>query len=498
MLGEVKGHKTPPKGGARPHPRKAGSQAGSHTATAKPQRAQCKCCSRERHSADRCPARNATCHKCNRKGHYSAQCLSKTVAAVTQEINLDAAFLGTVVSEQKSSWTIELLLGSKRTPFKLDTGAEVTAISEETYKTLPKVALQAPLKALYGPTCHSLQVLGQFTGTLKHQQLSSSQPIFVVRGLKTNLLGLPAITSLQLLHRVDATLAENSDIQKQFANVFKGLGNLGDEYKIKLKGDATPYALFTPRNVPIPLRGKVKEELDRMELAGVISKVDEPTPWCAGMVVVPKKSGAVRICVDLKSLNENVLREVHPIPKVDETLAQLTGASVFSKLDANSGFWHIPLAQESRLLTTFITPSGRYCFNKLLFGISSAPELFQKRMSKILAGLEGMVCQMDDVLIFGANQAEHDLRLTAVLERLEKAGVTLNPQKCKFHQKTVKFLKHLIDESGIRADPEKTSAILEMEPPRNITELRRFMGMANQLGKFSHHLAEVSQPLLTD
>ena len=125
--------------------------------------------------------------------------------------------------------------------------------------------------------------------------------------------------------------------------------------------------------------------------------------------MAPKKNGDIRICVDLKALNESVLREVYPIPKVDETLAQLTGATVFSKLDANSGFWQIPLADSSRLLTTFITPFGWYCFNKLPFGISSAPELFQKRMGQILEGLDGVLCQMDDVLVFGSNQQEHDL-----------------------------------------------------------------------------------------
>ena len=145
-----------------------------------------------------------------------------------------------------------------------------------------------------------------------------------------------------------------------------------------LNKGAEPHSLFTPRNIPIPLRGKVEEELLRMEAAGVISRVDEPTPWCAGMVVVPKKSGAVRICVDLKPLNESVLREVHPMPKVDETLASLAGATVFSKLDANSGFWQIPLAEASRPLTTFITPFGRFCFNKLPFGISSAPRTVPK------------------------------------------------------------------------------------------------------------------------
>ena len=141
-----------------------------------------------------------------------------------------------------------------------------------------------------------------------------------------------------------------------------------------------------------------------METMGVISRVDVPTPWCADMVVALKKSGAVRICVDLKPLNKSVLREVHLLPKVDNTLAQLENAKLFSKLDANSGFWRIPLSPASRLLTTFITPFGRFCFNKLPFGISSAPEHFQKRMSGILANLEGVVCQMDDVLVFGSSE----------------------------------------------------------------------------------------------
>ena len=120
--------------------------------------------------------------------------------------------------------------------------------------------------------------------------------------------------------------------------MFSGLGTLGEPYQIKLKEGAVPHSIYTPRTVPIPLRDKVKEELRRMEAMGVISEIRDPTPWCAGMVVVPKRSGAVRICVDLKPLNQSVLREVHPIPKVDETLAQLSGATVFSKLDANSGF----------------------------------------------------------------------------------------------------------------------------------------------------------------
>ena len=183
VLDEVKGCR---QRGAKPSfaPPKKGSPS-----SMKPP---CKRCGKEWHAADKCPARGATCHKCKRKGHYSAQCFSKTAAAAAHELNLDAAFLGTVTSEQEALWTTPLLLGKQDIVFKLDTGAEVTAISEAAYKTLGKMSLQAPSKALYAPTCQSLKVLGQFTGTLTHRQHSVSQPIFVVRGLKTNLLGLPS------------------------------------------------------------------------------------------------------------------------------------------------------------------------------------------------------------------------------------------------------------------------------------------------------------------
>ena len=110
-------------------------------------------------------------------------------------------------------------------------------------------------------------------------------------------------------------------------------------------------------------------------------------------------------------------------------------------------------------------------------------------MSAIVNGLPGIVCQMDDVLVFGSDQAEHDERLTTVLKRLEEAKVTLNREKCKFSRRRLDFLGHVIDETGIRADPAKTSAIREMQAPQNVSELRRFMGMANQLGKFSPRLA---------
>ena len=126
------------------------------------------------------------------------------------------------------------------------------------------------------------------------------------------------------------------------------------------------------------------------------------------MVVIPKGNNKVRICVDLTMLNKNVCRKRHILPSVEQTLAQLQGAKMFTKLD---GFWQIKLSEKSALLTTFITPVGRFCFNRLPFGITSAPEFYQKRMSHILSGLPGVVCMIDDILVFGQSQQEHDKRL---------------------------------------------------------------------------------------
>ena len=456
----------------------------------------CSRCGRDRHPRDRCPAKDAQCHNCKRRGHYSAQCRQRTVSAIQDSASPEFVFLDTMSSDRRNVWIAHITINGTRLPFKLDTGAEVTAVSKEAWEMLERPALQPSRQQLFGPAQHPLEVMGQFRCHLTHGGKEAHQQVFVVTNLQTNLLGLPAITALQLAARMDSCEAPSAaGWEKKFPKVFKGLGTLSGDYDIQLQPNAKPHALFTPRHVPLPLRRQVAEELQNMERAGIISKVTEPTPWCAGMVVVVKKSGKIRICVDLKPLNKSVLREVHPLPKVDETLAQLTGAKVFSKLDANSGFWQIPLSESSRLLTTFITPTGRYCFNKLPFGISSAPEHFQRRMNELLTGLEGVLCHMDDVLIFGKDKNEHNERLDAVLRRVEEAGATLNLGKCEFNKKTLTFLGNVIDADGIRADPGKTKAIREMEPPKSVSGVRRFLGMANQLGKFTPTLAEKTQPL---
>ena len=264
-----------------------------------------------------------------------------------------------------------------------------------------------------------------------------------------SLLGRPAIESLRLVSRVNTVADQRQAYTVTHPDLLQGLGKIPGKYHIQLKDDVKPFALSTPRRVALPLQLKVKSKLQQMEQLGVVSKVDEPTDWNAEMVVVPKQDGKVRICMDLTKWNKSVRRKRHILPLFDHTLAQHRGAKVFTELDATLGFWQIQLSKESALLTTFITPFGRFCFSRLPFGITSAPEYFQKRMSEILSGLEGVVCMVADVLIHGRTQEEHDHRLDAALARIRNAGVTLNAEKCEFSQSRVKFLGHIVDGNGI-------------------------------------------------
>ena len=383
------------------------------------------------HKRANCPAKDATCFKCSKGGRWGTVCkLSKTAGEVEEDENL---FLGEIGTETSNTFrSVDLMLNNAQVRFKIDTGADVTVIPDKIYEALrPTPTLVKSSKTLFGPDHTSLPVRGCFVGKIQKGDKTTEQEIFVVNGTRNALLGRPAIETLAIVQKVDAVEATN--LNAKFPGLFTGLGKLrGPDYVIKLKSEAKPFALSIPRRVPVPLLTKVKEELSRMEQMQIISKVDEPTEWCAGMVVVPKANGKVRICVDLTNLSESILREFHPLPSVDHTLAQLSGATVFSKLDANSGFWQIGPSPESAKLTTFITPFGRFCFNRLPFGISSAPEHFQKRISQVLEGTDGAVCQMDYILVFGKTTEEHDKHLEATLHKLQEANLTLNEEKCEF------------------------------------------------------------------
>lgn len=316
------------------------------------------------------------------------------------------------------------------------------------------------------------------------------EDIFVVKGLVEPLLGQSAIRNLSLLTGVNSVGIMSPEWISRYPELFKGLGKLNNKCHISVKESVEPVAVSAPRRVAAARLGPLKKELERMTKMGVINKVESPTEWCSPCVVVPKKNGDIRLCIDYTKLNQAVRREYHPLPVTEEVLSRLGNAKVFSKLDANSGYWQMELEEGCRNLTTFITPFGRYQCNRLPFGISLAPEVFQREMSKILEGKEGVICQMDDILVFGESKETHDVRLQSVLNTLKEAGLTLNRDKCEFEKEEVVFLGHVINEKGIQADPEKVKCIRSYPSPKSKRELKRFMGVVNYLGKFTAELAQ--------
>nr|KAG5690638.1 hypothetical protein BaRGS_022137 [Batillaria attramentaria] len=213
------------------------------------------------------------------------------------------------------------------------------------------------------------------------------------------------------------------------------------------------------------------------------------------MVPVLKKSGQIRICTDFKKLNEAVKRERYILPTLDDLLHKLSGSRVFSKLDATSGFWQLPLDDETTKLTTFITPDGRYFYKRLPFGISSAPEIFQRTVEDILKDTEHVLYYFDDILIFSEDNNSHEKHLDDVLQKLHSRNMKVNRGKSQLRKTEIEFLGHIISGDGVKPDPAKVEALMNMPDPKNVTELQRMLGLINFLGRYVPDLSSTLKPV---
>ena len=218
--------------------------------------------------------------------------------------------------------------------------------------------------------------------------------------------------------------------------------------------------------------------------------------WAAPIVAIPKSDGTLRICGDYKvTINQFLDVDAYPLPKPEDLMVSLTGGKKFTKLDLSSAYQQMPLADESKQFLTINTHRGLYRYTRLPFGVASAPALFQKAMDEILQGLPNVICYLDDILVTGASDQEHLKNLEKVLARLKKNGLRLKKSKCSFMQSSVTYLGHQIDASGIHATAEKVQAIQDAPTPKNVTELRSFLGLLNYYGKFLRNLASLLHPL---
>ena len=485
----------------------------------------CYRCNRAGHSASTCKFKEASCHACGKKGHIAPACRSKsknsskppqqghgkqhrahqlsaTETPTEEDSSGDEYYLHKLGEKSSHPIKVSLLANGQSLEMEVDTGADISIISEDTRKTLfPAQKVYKSDLILKTYTGEPIRIIGQLRVRVQYGDQFAKLILVVVEGSGPSLLGRNWLKYLRLdwsrIAQVHATrLTTLNLVLDQHKAIFEeGLGSI-EPYRatLQVNPDATP-KFHKPRPVPLAIKGAIGQELDRMEREGIVERVDH-SDWAAPIVAVPKKDGSFRICGDYKvTINQALAVDQYPLPKPEDLFASLTGGKVFTKLDLFQAYLQLQLDEESSTYVTINTHQGLYNFKRLPFGVASAPAMFQKLMDTILQGLSGVMCYIDDILISTSDERSHLDVLGEVLTRLEKHGLRLKREKCQFLMSSVEYLGHQVDASGIRPMPDKIDAVINAPPPKNVSELRSFLGLVNYYGKFVPNLSTLLHPL---
>ena len=269
----------------------------------------------------------------------------------------------------------------------------------------------------------------------------------------------------------------------------------GYEAKIHINPDVVP-RFCKARTVPYALRARVEDELERLVELGVIEPV-QFADWAAPIVPVLKSDkSSIRICGDFKiTINRATKLDQYPIPKIKDLFAKLSGGKMFTKLDLSQAYQQVRLDAASKELVVINTHRGLFRYNRLPFGVSSAPGIFQRMMENLLRGIDKVVVYLDDILITGTTEEDHLSTLEKVLKRLQDAGLRLKRNKCKFMVPSVSYLGYQIDAEGLHPLPEKVAAVQSAPVPKSVTELKSFLGLLTYYSKFLPNLSTTLSPL---
>ncbi len=497
----------------------------------------CYRCGRQRHKMEKdCPAYDAQCRNCHKTGHYEKCCRRPRQEGSKQEVNKKSLQTVRVAELHKMNDTrprlqISTRIGKSKHDIMwlCDTGAEVSVIGLSQLNSFKGYKKRQSDVTLYGATDDELGELGRVIGTLQYGDIVLETDIYVVKILPMPILSHVGLKKLGILHErwpyVNALsldkkecrrevevgkIIENGELRgklfKEFPNVFPDDNTVeplrpmnGKPMEIELMPDAKPFKRYKANTLPYAWEGKVKAQLDTMVAKDVIETVeaDDVGEWCLGMVAVPKRgSDEPRITIDFSPLNKYVKRRGYPtkIPK-DEVAQIPAGMKFFTTLDGRHGYWQVLLNKASRYLTTFITPWGHYRFKRNVMGLVSAGDEHNLRGDEAIAGIGNVKKIVEDIVIYDKDYDEHIKRVTEVLKRCEKAGITLSRKKAVIAQPEVEWCGYKLTEHGYTISPRMGEALKRFPVPKSRTDVRSFSGLVQQFEGLSPNLTGLMKPI---
>ena len=354
-------------------------------------------------------------------------------------------------------------------------------------------------------TIHQDSVVGTYQPVVGINQSQSEEMLKVTEASSENKQETCVLPEhlLGLFERSSKFLDENQKVKlSSFLSEFKDVFAVGDhdlgrtglvKHKINV-GDNAPIKQ-APRRLPLHQRLEEEKQIEQMLSRDVIEVSD--SPWGSPIVLVKKKDGSYRYCIDYRRLNKISVKDAYPLPRPDDCFDALYGSVWFSTLDLCSGYWQVELDIEDRPKSAFITRSGLFQFKVLPFGLCNATATFERLMELVMAGLQWKICliYLDDIIVYGKTFEQELERLKEVFLRLRKANLKLKVKKCELFQQSVSFLGHIVSKDGISADPEKVQAVKSWPSPNSVTEVRSFLGFCSYYRKFVKGFADIASPL---
>ncbi|KRX54109.1 Uncharacterized protein T09_7795, partial [Trichinella sp. T9] len=467
------------------------------------------------HNRALCRFKNAVCRCCQKVGHIERVCRSKqrrskpqakantiSVADTHQSYLLNRISCRSTPSLRSLKLSVFLSIEGKRCQLEVDSGSDVTIISEQTFEYLrnnnKKLKLAPTTLSLVSFLGKQVKLMGSCVVNVDYSSIHTRLRIFVAKGNCPNLLGLewfkPLGIRIEGINHISSSPVE-SVLRKYKAVFTPDLGcYAGEPVSLDLDPSVPPIRMKA-RKVPFALKEKIDMELDKLVKQKVLEPVSHPV-WATPIVTPMKPDGSVRICGDYKcTINKALLKHAYPVPAVSHLLASLAGGKVFAKLDLAQAYQQLVVDKKTADAQTIITHRGAFRVKRLQFGVSAAPGIFQGVIDQLTKGIPGVLPYFDDILIAAKDESILAKRLATLLKRFYDAGLRLNAEKCKFCLRRIEFLGFDIDVSGIHPSKQKVAAIHNTPQPRNKKELQTFLGLLNFYHSFLRNKATVAEPL---